>query len=76
MSIVKISGSGLLDPYQSCRKLVVFFASRTHRCIITVLLFLTGSEIYPALADEKIRRDATVKAVEKVMPSVVNIRTE
>lgn len=76
MSIVKISGSGLLDPYQFCRKPVVFFASRTHRCIITLLLFLTGSEIYPGLADEEIRRDATVKAVEKVMPSVVNIRTE
>jgi serine protease Do len=41
-----------------------------------LLLLLLGISFHFGVADESVRRDATVKAVEKVMPSVVNIRTE
>ncbi len=50
-----------------------------HRCalkaaFLAVALALTS--VWPVVAEPDIRRDATVIAVEKVLPSVVNIATE
>ena len=51
-----------------------------HRVSVLTWLFsvsLTCSQgATPSVADPSVRRDATVRAVERVMPSVVNIRTE
>src|SRR5947207_15743688 len=62
-------------------------ASNGRRCVAAVfglvitfvLIFAVASPAKaasPALPDQDLRRDAAVVAVEKVMPSVVNIATE
>ena len=45
-------------------------------CVLLCLLFLTGHLTLAADAVGDVRRDATVRAVESIMPSVVNISTE
>ena len=45
-------------------------------CVLLCLLFLPGNPALAADAPADVRRDATVRAVESIMPSVVNISTE
>src|ERR1035437_100836 len=44
--------------------------------LLSVWLFRRPPAVSPQAAETDIRRDATVEAVEQVMPSVVNIATE
>ena len=73
-----MSGSDFVNRFQICMKGVFPFWSKHSYCtfVVTLIMLLFGVRFQKGVADEGIRRDATVRAVERVMPSVVNIRTE
>lgn len=64
--------------FQVCAKSAFGFLiecqSSISKGLLIALLFL--ADLQQGLCDVGVRRDATVRAVERVMPSVVNIRTE
>ena len=56
----------------------VFSEQKLSRALLCFFMLLSnqGELSWTVFAEDAVRRDATVRAVEKVMPSVVNIRTE
>ena len=56
----------------------VFSEQKLSRALLCFFMLLSnqGELSLTVFAEDAVRRDATVRAVEKVMPSVVNIRTE
>src|SRR5215469_12682368 len=56
-------------------RLSLLFA-KSHIALTLALVFVAGASRTFALGEPDIRRDATVIAVEKVLPCVVNIATE
>jgi serine protease Do len=78
MSVKEMNDSDLVNRFRIGMKSNTPFREKHRYSMLKLILILLvfGVRSQQGEADEGVRRDATVKAVERVMPSVVNIRTE